>query len=64
MPQSFIEGFKKTAFLGKLLSTAFVGMEGADVLSKARNFGNKRIGSMKAPSFYSHRRLPKMPMYK
>jgi hypothetical protein len=63
MHSSFYDGFEKTAFIGKLLTGLFVGMEAKGVADKVKMFGNRHAASMKSPSFYSYRRLPKMGNY-
>ena len=61
---------KHTAGLGKKLgvggtfTAGFLGLDALDIASKAKNWGNRaKSMSMKSPSFYTYRKLPRKGMY-
>lgn len=62
--EAFKRGFYKRSFVGKLLTVGSVGLDAVDVLGKVKKWGNRNLTkSMKKPSFYSYRRLPRHGNY-
>lgn len=63
--EAFLKGFYKSGFIGKAIGLGFLGLDTLDVLRKAKHWGNRsRAASMKSPSFYTYRKLPRMGNYR
>jgi hypothetical protein len=63
--EAFIKGFYKKSFIGKAFGLGFLGLDLLDTLKRAKNWGNRsRAASLKAPSFYTYRKLPRVGNYR
>ena len=55
----------KALGFGGTATAAFAGLDALGAINRGKNWGNKSMAmSMKSPSFYSYRKLPRFGSYK